>query len=77
MKKDTEDFLATLLLMADDPDREPRKFYGKTVYDFSDAFIAGAESFVDAFRTHLEKPASAWTTWTSWSAASAATYSSR
>lgn len=55
MKQDTIDFLSTLLSLADDPDRgEDRPFMGKTVYDFSPAFQAGAEKFVDAFREYLE-----------------------
>lgn len=59
MKKDTQDFLETLLWLADDPDSqegrgEKRQFQNKTIYDFSDAFIAGAESFIDAFRAHLD-----------------------
>jgi len=55
MKQDTIDFLSTLLSLADNPDRgEDRPFMGKTVYDFSPAFQAGAEKFVDAFREYLE-----------------------
>lgn len=53
MKQDTIDFLATLLWVADNPDEEQRPLLGKSVYDFSDAFVAGAEAFIDGFRQHL------------------------
>jgi hypothetical protein len=53
MKRDTIDFLETLLWVADDPDEEQRPLLGKSIYDFSDAFVAGAEAFIDGFRQHL------------------------
>lgn len=53
MKQDTIDFLSTLLWLAERLDKERRELMGKTVYDFSDAFIAGAETFIEAFRQHL------------------------
>ena len=53
MKRDTIDFLETLLRVADDPDEEQRPLIGKSVYDFSNAFVAGAEAFIDGFRQHL------------------------
>lgn len=53
MKQDTIDFLDTLLWLADDPDKAQRELMGKTVYDFSDAFVAGVEAFVAEFRRHL------------------------
>lgn len=53
MKKDTADFLAALLWVADNPDEKNRPFAYKTIHDFSDAFVAGAEAFVSAFRQHL------------------------
>ena len=59
MKRDTIDFLETLLWVADDPDEERRPLIGKSVYDFSNAFVAGAEAFIDGFRQHRWRPASA------------------
>ena len=53
MKQDTIGFLATLLWLADNPDEEQRPLMGKSIYDFSDAFVAGVEAFVDGFRQHL------------------------
>ena len=55
MKQDTVDFLSTLLWLADNPDAETRELAGKSVHDFGDAFIEGAESFVGAFREHLNR----------------------
>ena len=53
MKQDTINFLSALLWVADDPDEEQRPLLGKSIYDFSDAFVAGAEAFIDGFRQHL------------------------
>lgn len=53
MNKDTMDFLETLLFVADDPDGATPTFKGKTVYDFSPAFVAGVDKFVGAFKEHL------------------------
>lgn len=55
MKQDTKDFLSTLLWLADSPDNKRRPFLDKTILDFSDEFIAGAELFIEGFRAHLEK----------------------
>ena len=55
MKQHTMDFLETLLWVADNPDDSVRPFADKTIYDFSDEFVAGAEAFIDAFLDHLIK----------------------
>lgn len=54
MNNDTINFLSALLFVADDPDNAARPLMGKTVYDFSPAFIAGVEKFTAAFRAYLE-----------------------
>lgn len=55
MKTDTAAFLSTLLwLAADNEDETGRALTHKTIHDFSPAFVAGAEAFVDAFRVYLE-----------------------
>lgn len=54
MKKDTVSFLATLLCDAESGEEDGRLFKDKTVFDFSPEFAAGAEKFVDAFRSYLE-----------------------
>lgn len=53
MNRDTQDFLTTLLWLADNPDEEQRPLMGKTVHDFSDKFVEGADKFIAAFRQHL------------------------
>ena len=53
MNKDTMDFLTTVLFDGDSLDFEERPLYGKTVYDFSDEFVAAVERFIEAFRTYL------------------------
>jgi len=64
MKTDTINFLEALLFNADaieadacapDIDAELRPLMGKTVYDFTPAFIAAVDKFVSGFRDHLEQ----------------------
>lgn len=53
MNRDTMDFLTTVLFDGDSPDLEQRPLYDKTVYDFSDDFVAAVERYIEAFRTYL------------------------
>ncbi|OQA09839.1 MAG: hypothetical protein BWY66_00378 [bacterium ADurb.Bin374] len=53
MNRDTQDFLAILLWLADNPDEKQRPLMGKTIRDFSDKFAEGADKFIAAFRQHL------------------------
>jgi hypothetical protein len=55
MNKDTENFLETLLWVADDPGGETRPFEGMTIHQFAPEMITGAEAFCAGFRAHLEK----------------------
>jgi len=55
MKQDTKDFLETLLFVADNPDDTERPFIDSTIYDFTPAFVAAVESFIDGFRDYLSK----------------------
>lgn len=56
MNQDTKDFLVTLLWLADAPDaEEAERLQEASVYDFSAAFVAAVEAFIDGFRAHLEK----------------------
>jgi len=52
--KDAQDFLSTLLFICEREDDEDCPLKGKTVFDFSDAFVSGVESFIDGFKAHLE-----------------------
>ena len=53
MNKDTQDFLTTLLWCAEGNEDYSEHLANKTIHDFSPEFVAGVESFVDAFRAHL------------------------
>jgi hypothetical protein len=55
MKKDTQDFLATLLWLQDSPDADDRPLKEKGIYDCSPAFVEAAERFVKGFRDFLEE----------------------
>jgi len=46
MTQDAQDFLSTLLSLADSPDHDSRPLKDATIYDFSPAFIAAVESYL-------------------------------
>ncbi len=49
---DVANFLECLLYCIEDESRP--ELVGKTIYDFSPEFVAGAESFIDGFRAFLD-----------------------
>jgi len=49
---DVANFLETLLFCSQSEDAP--ELDGKTIYDFSPEFVAGAESFIDGFRAFLD-----------------------
>lgn len=53
MKKDTADFLEAILFAYHENENGENEMDGKSIYDFSPAFIAGAEQFIDGFRDYL------------------------
>ena len=55
MNTDTINFLEALLFNTDEESQmRGGPLYGKTVHDFSPAFVAAVDKFVSAFRAHLE-----------------------
>lgn len=53
MKTETRNFLETLLFCSESDDTPELK--GKTVHDFSPAFVAAVDSFIAGFESYLEK----------------------
>ncbi len=53
MKTDTADFLEAILFAYPENENGENEMDGKSVYDFSPDFIAGAEQFIDGFRDYL------------------------
>jgi hypothetical protein len=54
MNTDTQDFLVTLLTLADRPDEKRRPFYGATIHQFSAPFVQAVDGFIDGFKSFLE-----------------------
>lgn len=52
MKTDTSKFLETLLFCMESEDRP--ELDGKTIYDFSPAFVAAVDGFISGFESFLE-----------------------
>jgi hypothetical protein len=53
MKTDTQNFLEAILFAYPENENGENEMDGKSVYDFSPAFIEGAEQFIDGFRDYL------------------------
>jgi hypothetical protein len=53
MKTDTQNFLEAILFAYPENENGENEMDGKSVYDFSPAFIAGAEQFIEGFRDYL------------------------
>lgn len=53
MKKDTADFLEAILFAYHENENGENEMDGKSVYDFSPAFIVNAEQFTEGFRDYL------------------------
>ena len=53
--QDTQDFLEAILWAYPENDEGQNEMDGKSVYDFSPAFIAGATQFLDGFRSYLNE----------------------
>ena len=54
MNTDAQNFLETLLWVADSPDNDERPLEGATIHQFSPAFVEGVETFIRGFREFLE-----------------------